>query len=376
LYLRLHRADDTWIDAGDSRIFIDLNQRVVGEVPMEPKLKVLSRLKEWLFPGNADDRVSPVILPGYQLFSANRLDFKFDLRATQGADCDTLEWSDRTGIDPDSLIDLTRVAHFAAFPNLALFANSGFPFTRLADLSDTAFVLPEAPTIDEVQAFLNLLGKIADATGLPATRYAVVSAEHIDTVADRNLIVLGLDSSQPLLRQWESYNSVHITSTDVTTAPKRNFLQRLIQPFDPRAPYYQGSAVELAKASLGKPYSYMSSFWSPLDINRIVVMVGANQGAALVDLTRQMEEPDFTAKIQGDFFFSADGKGEFYTSGRRKFVGELPIWWKIQWLAGSFGLAAFACVICAIIIFAATIQRFAAYRARRLLVRRLPNRPA
>jgi cellulose synthase (UDP-forming) len=373
LYLRLHRADDTWIDAGDSRVFIDLNQRVVGEVPMEPKLKVLSRLKEWLFPGNADDRVSPVILPGYQLFSANRLDFKFDLRATQGADCDTLEWSDRTGIDPDSLIDLTRVAHFAAFPNLALFANSGFPFTRLADLSDTAFVLPEAPTTDEVQAFLNLLGKIADATGLPATRYAVVSAEHVDTVADRNLIVLGLDSSQPLLRQWESYNSIHITSTAVTTAPKLNFLQRLFQPFDPRAPYYQGSAVELAKASLGKPYSYMSSFWSPLDINRIVVMIGANQGAALVDLARQMEEPDFTAKIQGDFFFSTDGKGEFYTSGRRKFVGELPIWWKIQWLAGSFGLAAFACVICAIIIFAATIQRFAAYRARRLLVRRLPE---
>jgi hypothetical protein len=376
LYLRLHRADDTWIEAGDSRVFIDLNQRVVGEVPMEPKLKVLSRLKEWLFPGNADDRVSPVILPGYQLFSANRLDFKFDLRATQSADCDTLEWSDRTGIDPDSLIDLTRVAHFAAFPNLALFANSGFPFTRLADLSDTAFVLPEAPTTDEVQAFLNLLGKTADATGLPATQYVVVSAEHVDTVADRNLIVLGLDSSQPLLRQWESYNSVHITSTAVTTAPKLNFLQRLFQPFDPRAPYYQGSAVELAKASLGKPYSYMSSFWSPLDVNRIVVMIGANQGAALVDLTKQMEEPDFTAKIQGDFFFSTEGKGEFYTSGRRKFVGELPVWWKIQWLAGSFGLAAFACVICAIIIFAATIQRFAVYRARRLLVRRMSNRAA
>jgi cellulose synthase operon protein B len=376
LYLRLHRADDTWIDAGDSRVFIDLNQRVVGEVPMEPKLKVLSRLKEWLFPGNADDRVSPVILPGYQLFSANRLDFKFDLRAHQSADCDTLDWSDRTGIDPDSLIDLTRVAHFAAFPNLALFANAGFPFTRLADLSDTAFVLSETPSTDEVQAFLNLLGQIADATGMPATRYVVVSAEHVDTVADRNLIVLGLDSSQPLLRQWEAYNSVHITSTGVTTAPKLNFVQRLIQPFDPRAPYYHGSAVELAKATLGKPYAYMSSFWSPLDANRIVVAIGATQGAALVDLTKQMEDPGFTAKIQGDFFFSTDGKGEFYTSGRRKFVGELPIWWKIQWLAGSFGLAAFACVICAIIIFAATIQRFAVYRAGRLLVRRMSNRAA
>ncbi|HEY6717058.1 MAG TPA: hypothetical protein VI232_12020, partial [Reyranella sp.] len=60
-----------------------------------------------------------------------------------------------------------------------------------------------------------------------------------------------------------------------------------------------------------KPYSYMSSFWSPLDVNRIVVMVGANQGAALVDLTKQMEEPDFTAKIQGDFFFSTEGRANF-----------------------------------------------------------------
>jgi hypothetical protein len=106
------------------------------------------------------------------------------------------------------------------------------------------------------------------------------------------------------------------------------------------------------------------------------VTIGANQGAALVDLTKQMQDPDLTSKIQGDFFFFTDGKGEFYTSGRRKFVGELPIWWKIQWLAGSFGLAAFGCVICAIIIFAVTIQRFAAYRAKRLLVRRLSDRAA
>src|SRR4051794_41703525 len=32
--------------------------------------------------------------------------------------------------------DLTRVAHFAALPNLALFANSGFPFTRVAELAN------------------------------------------------------------------------------------------------------------------------------------------------------------------------------------------------------------------------------------------------
>ena len=367
LRLRLHRADDTWINAGDSRVFITLNERVVGEVPMEPKLKVLSRLKEWLFPGKADDRVSPVLLPGYQLFSSNILQFMFDLRATGDSDCSGLDWSDRTGIDPNSSIDLTRVAHFAAFPNLALFANSGFPFTRLADLSDTAFVLSDAPSAEEVQALLNLLGQFADATGLPATRYAIVTADRVDTVADRNLIVLGLNETHPLLRQWERYFSVHITSSGVTTAPGLNLLQRLVQPFDPRSPYYEGAAVELARANLGKPYAYLASFWSPLASNKLVVAVGATQASFLVEMTKQMEEPQLSAKIQGDFFLFTEGKGEFYTSRVRKFVGELPIWWRIQWLAGSFGLAAFGCVICAIILFAVVIQRFSVHRTARLL---------
>ena len=367
LYLRLHRADDSWIDAGASRVFIDLNGRSVGEVPMEARLKVLSRLKEWMFPGKADDRVSPVLLPGYQLFSANRLVFNFDLRAKSSADCDALEWSDRTGIDPDSVIDLTRVAHFAAFPNLALFANSGFPFTRLADLSDTAFVLPKAPSTDEVQAFLNMLGQIADATGLPATRFVVTSAEQVNSVADRNLIVIGLVSSEPLLRQWDTHNSIRISGTGVVTVPRLNFLQRLVQPFDPRAPSFSEAAVELAKASLGKPYAYLSSYWSPLDANRIVVAVGATDGTALVELTKQIGDPDLASRIQGDFFFLSGGKGEYFTSGRGTFVGQLPIWWKVQWLAGSFGLAAFACVILAIVFLAATIHRFAPYQANRRL---------
>ncbi len=369
MYVHVRRADDSWVDAGNSRVFVDLNQRTVGEIPLEPKLKVLSRLKEWLFPGNAEDRVSQVLLPGFQLASQNHLDFRFELRAKADADCEMLDWSDRTGIDPDSTIDLSRVAHFAAFPNLAMFANAGFPFTRYADLSTTAFVMPETPSPEEVQALLNLLGMMADATGVPPTRYEIVDAAKVDQVADRDLIVIGLTSNQPLLKQWESHNSVHITPTSVTAAPGLSFLQRQFQPTDPRAPYYRGAAPELAKANLGKPYAYLSSFWSPLNENRLVVMVGSTQPAALVEMSGHLGDPEVSTNVQGDFYYLTGSKGEFYTSGIRKFVGGLPIWWRIQWLAGSFELAAFICVICVILIFAATIERFSANRANRLLSR-------
>src|SRR4029077_18728509 len=110
----------------------------------------------------------------------------------------------------------------------------------------------------------------------------------------------------------------------------------------------------LAKASIGKPYPDMASFWSPLSGNRIVVAIGANQGAALVELSKQMEDPVVASKIQGDFFFFSDGKGEFYTSDRRKFVGELPLWWKVQWLAGSFWIGALAGVVFVAGIFGCT----------------------
>lgn len=368
MYLRIHRADDTWIDVGESRVIVDLNRKTVGEVPLEPKLKVLSRLKEWLLPSRADERVSQVLLPGYQLSSANQLDFRFELKAKQDADCESLEWSDRTGIDPDSTIDLTRVAHFAAFPNLAFFANAGFPFTKHADLSDTAIVMSDKPSPEEAQVFLNLLAMMADATGIAATRYTVVDAQHVADAADRHLVVIGLDSSQPLLREWAANNSVRVTSTSVAAAAGLNFLQRLLQPDDPRAPYYRGAALELARATLGKPYAYLSSFWSPLNADRLVVMIGATQPAPLVELSKRLDGLDATSNIQGDFYFFAEGKGEFYTSERVKFVGRLPIWSQIQWLAGSFGFAAFILVICVILIYAAAIERFAAHRAYRVLI--------
>lgn len=369
MYVHIRRADDSWVDPGNSRVFVDLNQRTVGEIPLEPKLKVLSRLKEWLFPGKPEDRVSQVLLPGFQLASQNHLDFRFELRAKADADCEMLDWSDRTGIDPDSTIDLSRVAHFAAFPNLALFANAGFPFTRYADLATTAFVMPETSSPQEVQALLNLLGMMADATGVPPTRYLVVDAEKVEQVADRDLIVIGLPSNQPLLKQWEGYNSVQITPTSVTAAPGLSFLQRQFQPTDPRAPYYRGAAPELAKANLGKPYGYISSFWSPLNEGRLVVMMGGTQPASLVDLSSQLGDPEKAANIQGDFYYLSGSKGEFYTSGIRKFVGGLPIWWRIQWLAGSFELAAFICLVCVILILAVAIERFSANRANRLLSR-------
>lgn len=87
----------------------------------------------------------------------------------------------RAALDPQSTIDLTGFDHYIAMPNLAAFANTGFPFTKYADLAQTAIVLPISPTVADGCA--NLLGRRGPHGrfyGLCGTRFALLSSDSID----------------------------------------------------------------------------------------------------------------------------------------------------------------------------------------------------
>ena len=71
-------------------------------------------------------------------------------------------------IGDDSTIDFSKYYHFIALPDLRVFANAGFPYSRMADLSDTLVVVPKAPTQGQVATLLQALGGIGSQTGLAA----------------------------------------------------------------------------------------------------------------------------------------------------------------------------------------------------------------
>ncbi|MCP5592187.1 cellulose biosynthesis cyclic di-GMP-binding regulatory protein BcsB, partial [Klebsiella pneumoniae] len=68
----------------------------------------------------------------------------------------------------DSTIDFSKYYHFIALPDLRVFANAGFPYSRMADLSDTLVVVPKASTQGQVATLLQALGGIGSQTGLAA----------------------------------------------------------------------------------------------------------------------------------------------------------------------------------------------------------------
>jgi hypothetical protein len=146
-----------------------------------------------------------------------------------------------------------------------------------------------------------------------------------------------------------------------------NELQRFLLPYDPRQPVDSGSAFALARQQRGKPYGFLASYWSPLDPDRIVVALGGSQGPALVALTAAFRDNALNPRIQGDFFFLSDSKASFHSSGRRHFVGTLPFWTRVQWMAGSYGWAAFIGAICGTLLFGLAIWRAARHRAAQRL---------
>src|SRR3546814_19515339 len=72
----------------------------------------------------------------------------------------------------------------------------------MADLSETAVVMPQRPSAPEIEAYLNIMGLMGDATGYPGTKHVVVDPGQVEQVADRDLLVLGTYENQPLIGEW------------------------------------------------------------------------------------------------------------------------------------------------------------------------------
>ena len=66
-----------------------------------------------------------------------------------------------------SYLDLGRAVHYTQLPNLRLFAKAGFPFTRLADLSETAVLLPAGSGPEVMGLYLDLMGYFGRPNRLP-----------------------------------------------------------------------------------------------------------------------------------------------------------------------------------------------------------------
>ncbi|MGP4763411.1 cellulose biosynthesis cyclic di-GMP-binding regulatory protein BcsB, partial [Klebsiella pneumoniae] len=85
------------------------------------------------------------------------------------------------------------------------FQSSGFPFTRMADLAETAVVIPAGASAEEISLLLDLLGRFGESTGLPASGVSVTQGDSDAELEDKDLLVLATGSNQSLLERWADW---------------------------------------------------------------------------------------------------------------------------------------------------------------------------
>ena len=175
--------------ANESTLQIYMNDGYVSDTPMPHTDKASSQL----------DTIIPVPVSDLRPFS-NTLMAKFIFLLHKKGKCeDTAPYNIQGSILKDSYLDIRDIPHLAVLPNLEIFANAGYPFTRKADLSETAVVLPDNASADEIEMFLTLMGHFGAQTGYPVLSVSVTNADGMKADGRKDYMVLGTVEDQPAL---------------------------------------------------------------------------------------------------------------------------------------------------------------------------------
>ena len=203
--------------------------------------------------------------------------------------------------------------------------SSGFPFTRLADLSDTAIVLPQQPTAIEIGAYLDMMGRIGSLTGYPVIRHLVVKPDGLSTVSDRNILMLGtisrLGQAADLLK-----NSPYRVNGNRLQVEVSNGLDSVRRLFGDPGREDRARATTVLNASVGNDTAAIVGAQSPMNSGRSVVALIGGSGAAVESLVTTLRDPDQAPLIQGDLSLLGGGRFTSYRVGGQYTVGMLPFW--------------------------------------------------
>jgi hypothetical protein len=276
----------------------------------------------------------------------------------------------KSRITDDSWIDLSNTRHFSLLPNLSYFVGASFPFSRLADYSQTTLLLAEKPSETQVATLLNLAARSGNATG---------------TALANNRVVLGVPSGGAGLQYLRDRDVLAVSALD-----QKTFNQRLLED----SPYYQTDnqlgvresglsskiqrwlAGDWTSASLDADrYLSSSSAWrgfisyrSPWNPQRTVVVAMASNDDQLTKLKSDLDSPRINAGIRGDtaVITSDNGVRSFQVSTPFP-SGQMPWYMMAVWYANQHsGLLALLGLLATTIIGLALTAMFKRHARKRL----------
>jgi cellulose synthase (UDP-forming) len=362
LMLAFQHDNGDWIDLQSSHLNVTLNGLFLRDLSFWPPL----RWRPAAFFNSDSFDEQQVLMPPAYLTGRNRLRMHFDYRAKPKTDCLAVQPTNvQSRISPDSILDLSKLHHFAVLPNLAFVANSGFPYTRMADLSETALILPDVPTEPVIETMLSLLGVFGYATGYPAFGLSVVTPGQLDAVADHDLLLIGGPQELAANDRLQQAFPLRLddSSLRVTAHTGWRQLQDLL--------LIHGAATDVAAADLsarkaGGRFALMAGAESPLHPDRSLVVILAPQPEQLRLMSQALVSQFWVPRFQGDLVIVTETGVEAHRVAATYSNGSLPFYVYLRWALGGhlllLSLAATLSVSLLAVIGALALRRLARFR--------------
>ncbi len=328
----------------NSSLLFSVNDQFMKSVPLLPleRIEGGSKLRAEVLPDSSLPREAKLEAPLETLLQPNtQLQFRYMYDYIKQGECrDIIIDNVRGAIDPESTIDLSQYPHYMAMPNLAAFAQAGFPFTRMADLSTTDVVLGANAGPAEYSAYLAVIGRMGDSTGYPARGVTVLRGQRIDAMPPgKDLLVIASGADQAWLKDWAQYMPAayeHNAQFSVSDLPGR------VLGWFHANPRLDADASRLSLAYTGPGVSaVLAGFESPAEEGRSVVMMVSNQPDGLQDaVSALLDVPNYDKQpIQGSLVSIRGKEVDSLVSEHSYYVGHLGIWRGVDWWLASFGLS-------------------------------------
>ena len=237
----------------------------------------------------------------------------------------------RGTIEPDSTIDISDYDHYIVMPNMGVFQSSGFPFTRMADLSETAVVVAPSVSLEELSLFLDVMGRFGESTGLPASAFTVSQGEDDSLLDGKDILLIATAGNQPLLQRWAEYLPASLqagSSFEFSDLAYR--LRTWISPDDRVNRRTARNSVALGSGGAG---AYLAGFESPLDSGRSVVVLAGANGENLANIAGALRgDSEYDQPVQGSLVVVNGTRVNPLVAEDEYYVGSLGIVRYLQWL--------------------------------------------
>lgn len=284
-----------------------------------------------LFDDGTIQTKSNLKIPAFLIGGDNQLQFAFQIPPADLGRCLSAQPSElHAAIDPQSTLDLTAFHHYVAMPNLAAFSNSGFPFTKYADLAETTIVLPDQASAADIELYLTALGRMGAATGYAGTRFRLLQASRLEQAGNTDILMISQANSSGIMAKWGRDLPALIEAGKRTVRPLEKALDSFMDLFNQDIDSQISTAEGRALLEGNGPLAALSGFESPLNKGRSVVLMEATDDATLKLIGKVLNDPGKLRNLRGDLSLFRGDAVESFRINPVFYVGDLP-WWRRMW---------------------------------------------